>query len=62
MVHDTGDRPKRDEERDAWLQRYDIETLRIPASEVLADMDVAVRTILGRLEERGMIVPAPDRS
>lgn len=62
MVHDTGDHPKRDAERDAWLQRYGIETLRIPASEVLADMDVAVRMILGRLEELDMVVRAPDRS
>ena len=61
MVHDTGDRPMRDEERDSWLLRYGIETLRIPASEVLADMDVAVRTILGRVQERAIVVRAPDR-
>ena len=35
--HDCGDRPQRDERRDAWLQSQGIETLRIPASDVLGD-------------------------
>ena len=41
-AHDMGDRPERDIERDAFLRSKGIETLRILASEVLADpVDIA---------------------
>ena len=36
-AHNRGDRPQRDEARDAWLRDAGIETLRIPAIEVLKD-------------------------
>ena len=37
MAHNTGDRPERDVRRDAWLKSKEIETVRIPASDVLKD-------------------------
>ena len=43
-AHCRGDRPERDEVRDAWLLKSGIETLRIPA--VLHDLDEAVLGIL----------------
>jgi very-short-patch-repair endonuclease len=62
MVHDTGDHPKRDAERDAWLLRYGIATLRLPAYEILADMDAAVRSVLAQVDERALNVREADRS
>ena len=42
VAHDMGDRPARDEERDAFLAERGIRTVRIPASEVLRSVkDVA---------------------
>ena len=35
IAHDMGDRPQRDQRRDAWLAGEGIEVLRIPATEVL---------------------------
>ncbi len=35
IVHDMGDRPERDEVRDASLRELGLEVLRIPASDVL---------------------------
>ena len=49
--HGFGDRPGRDEQRDAWLKAKGIRTLRIPASLVLGDVDDATQTIRGFLEE-----------
>lgn len=37
VAHDMGDRPARDAERDAWLRGEGIETVRVAATEVLAD-------------------------
>ena len=48
--HSFGERPERDERRDAWLRSQGVVTLRISASLVLQDLDAAVRTILGHLE------------
>jgi very-short-patch-repair endonuclease len=50
--HDAGDRPERDIERDAWLREHRIDTLRIPASDVLADPALAAEGILGAAAER----------
>lgn len=49
--HGFGDRPMRDEQRDRWLAAKGIRTVRISASLVLNDVDDAVRTILGALED-----------
>jgi very-short-patch-repair endonuclease len=48
--HGAGDRPARDERRDAWLAAQGIATLRLPASLILRDVDAAVRTIAGCLQ------------
>jgi very-short-patch-repair endonuclease len=39
MAHDNADRAERDRLRDYWLRNAGIETLRIPAREVLADVE-----------------------
>ena len=49
--HGFGDRPDRDDRRDAWLAERGIRTLRLPASLVLRSVDDAARTIWARLEE-----------
>jgi very-short-patch-repair endonuclease len=42
IAHDMGDRPQRDEARDAFVREQGIEVLRIPATDVLASpVDVA---------------------
>jgi len=38
-AHDRGSEPARDARRDAWLAAGGIETLRIPAAEVLANLN-----------------------
>ena len=48
--HDAGDRSIRDERCDAWLADQGIATLRLPASLILRDVDDAVRTIQGFLQ------------
>jgi len=48
--HGAGDRPVRDERRDAWLAAQGIATLRLPASLILRDVDAAVRSIAGYLQ------------
>ena len=51
-AHSQGDRPRRDEARDAWLREAGIETLRIPAVEVLRDANAVVRGIVANATAR----------
>ena len=51
-THNGGDRPSRDEARDAWLQAAGVSTLRVPAAEILNDADAAVRWIFAEVEAR----------
>jgi very-short-patch-repair endonuclease len=44
-AHDMGTNPARDEARDAWLAEQGIKTLRIPAEEILRDMEPVVALI-----------------
>jgi len=44
--HERGDQPERDAARDAWLKARDVGILRIPAAEVLRDLDAVVRHIV----------------
>lgn len=44
-AHDLGDRPQRDERRDAWLAELGIQTLRISAADVLHDLGAVVMQI-----------------
>jgi very-short-patch-repair endonuclease len=49
--HSFGDRPRRDDQRDAWLERQGIRTLRLSASLVLSEVDDATRTIMAYVAE-----------
>jgi very-short-patch-repair endonuclease len=51
-AHEHGDRPEKDLARDAWLAEAGIETLRMPAIDVLHDLESVLRTILSQATER----------
>jgi very-short-patch-repair endonuclease len=44
-AHERGDRPERDAIRDAWLTAQGVRICRIPAAEVLTDLDAVLRHI-----------------
>jgi very-short-patch-repair endonuclease len=46
QAHERGDRPERDAARDRWLGEKGIETMRIPAAEVLADLEAVIRGVI----------------
>ncbi len=46
MAHGLGDRPVRDSARDAWLVAQGVHVLRVPATAILADIDIVVRHIV----------------
>ncbi|WP_315762846.1 endonuclease domain-containing protein [Sphingomonas sp. Y38-1Y] len=48
-AHGRGDRPVRDGARDAWLSANGVRVLRIPARDVLTDLDAVVRHIVESL-------------
>ena len=50
--HTLGDNLGRDLERDAWLAVHGIETLRIPAIDVLTDLNGPLAVILATVRER----------
>ncbi|MCA1661196.1 MAG: endonuclease domain-containing protein [Novosphingobium sp.] len=50
--HDMGERPERDVERDEWLRERRIDTLRIPAREVLADANAVAEAIVAIVSDR----------
>jgi very-short-patch-repair endonuclease len=62
FAHDTADRPEHDARRDAWLRQHQIETLRIPASDVLRDVvaiaDAILATVEGRIASFGKTPPS----
>lgn len=45
-AHGRGDQPERDEVRDAWLALRGVTVLRIPAVDVLTDLDAVTRQIV----------------
>ena len=45
-AHSRGDRPERDRVRDAWIHSQGVRTLRIPAADILADLEAVVRHIV----------------
>ena len=51
-AHDRGDRPVKDVRRDAWLATHDILTLRIPAAEVLGNMEGVLLYITETMRRR----------
>ena len=52
IAHDMGDNPARDERRDQWLAGQGVRTLRVPAADVLGDMDAVVRMIAAECTAR----------
>lgn len=51
-AHERGDRPARDAARDRWFADRELLTLRIPAKEILTNIDGAVRGIVATAEQR----------
>lgn len=51
-AHSHGDRPNRDDNRDGWLRAAGIETVRIPAGELLKDADAVLRYVLSQATAR----------
>jgi len=51
-VHARGDRPGRDNHRDAWLADRGLQTLRIPARYVLEDLGGAITAIVAACDAR----------
>ena len=41
-AHERGDRPERDRVRDAWLKREGVRVIRIPAADVLQDIEAVI--------------------
>jgi len=56
-AHDMGSNPARDERRDAWLTKQGIKTLRIPAEEILRELEP-----VGTLIEQECAVRSPAKS
>jgi len=52
LVHAMGDRPARDEVRDAWFAKAGITTFRIAAAEVLDDVSAVVAGIIDAVRVR----------
>jgi very-short-patch-repair endonuclease len=50
--HDMGDRPQRDVRRDAWLRMQGLSIVRIPASEVMREIDEVVDALVRAAAER----------
>ena len=51
-AHSRGNQPTRDIDRDAWLARQGIETLRVPAVDVLTQLDEVVLAIAALATQR----------
>jgi very-short-patch-repair endonuclease len=52
IAHDTGDKPVRDERRDAWLRSKGIDTVRILATDVLADATANAEGVIAMARSR----------
>lgn len=52
MAHDLGSNPQRDHRRDEWLRSQAVKTLRLPASDVLKDVEKALNLIVGECAAR----------
>jgi very-short-patch-repair endonuclease len=46
ISHDMGNRPQHDERRDTWLRKHGMTVMRIPAAELLHDIDEAADAIV----------------
>ncbi|MBX9885470.1 MAG: endonuclease domain-containing protein [Novosphingobium sp.] len=52
IAHDMGDRPERDERRDAALKELGIEVIRVPAADVLRSPDTVAEAIVRCCQRR----------
>jgi very-short-patch-repair endonuclease len=52
ISHEMGDRPTRDEVRDAWVKTQGFDTMRIPAVEVLKNMEGVLVSIVEECRKR----------
>lgn len=52
-AHERGDRPERDAKRDAWLQERGVFTMRVPASEVMTNLEGVLWHVLEAIKSRG---------
>ena len=52
MSHDMGDRPWRDERRDAWLKKRSVTVVRISARELMRSVDEAADAIVRMVAEK----------
>jgi len=59
--HDRGDRPERDARRDAWFAERRFHVLRIPAAEVMADIEAALAAIVAAAAPPSGRAPTPLR-
>ena len=51
LSHDMGERPAHDETRDRWLRGQGVTVLRIPAADVLRDVEAAAEAIVNYCAE-----------
>jgi very-short-patch-repair endonuclease len=51
-AHNRGNRPARDAARDRWLLEVGIETMRIPAVDILRDLEAVIRGIMSEARAR----------
>ncbi len=56
-AHNRGDRPQRDDRRDALLASFGIETLRLTAVDVLRNLEGVVQAVVHRAAERSTPPP-----
>ena len=52
LAHDMGNNPQRDIQRDEWLAKHGIETLRMSAAEIFRDLEPIVSLIVSRCAAR----------
>ena len=52
MAHDLGDSPAHDQRRDNWLHANRIDTIRIPARDVLDSVDAVAQSVIDVVESR----------
>jgi very-short-patch-repair endonuclease len=58
-AHDRGDRPERDEIRDAFVLKQGFQTIRIPAIEILKNMEGSVTFIVEHCRQKAHPNPLP---
>jgi very-short-patch-repair endonuclease len=52
ISHDLGDRPQGDSQRDLWLKKHGVTVIRVPARELLSDIEEAADAIVRLASEK----------